>query len=500
RTLCWALYPLGEKADYFTFINQVRRDWRTNFTVQGPYSFFDVVQHHDMLHDPQRLKAYLLRKRLKVVALGPWLDYDNLNARTGKLIDRETYRTMMREAATTLRTADAEIKCIGCMEGNIVSLPPEAVKALFELIPIDKRGQGDGIPFTDAQMAILKTLPLRWKDCLLTAPDGRSSYELYYRGALDPSGNLSAHDTRSVPMMAVLVYAAPANDQVAYWLDQARFMIEEVGLDGIYIDQFNLAFNARQRYSYEQWDGVTVDMDPGTGLIARRYTDGALVGTGARKELIEYVLGKGKVMVTNTCPAAKEVQAYPITRFMEAEFGAHVVEMREGEKPPLRYTPCEGHLASPVALGSRPERHGEAGVRTYARSIMRTVIDYLRHGVLFHHYLTEIPEMGQGSGEYGPINHMFPFTPVELHEGWVLGKERIISCVSMDTFWENEHEPVVFLFDLDGRERIPRDHFQFRKEGEQWHITLKLEDWQEIAVVETARCPDQGGHPKEATP
>ncbi|MFH1006255.1 MAG: hypothetical protein V1800_01970, partial [Candidatus Latescibacterota bacterium] len=47
RTLCWALYPLGEKADYFTFINQVRRDWRTNFTVQGPYSFFDVVQHHD---------------------------------------------------------------------------------------------------------------------------------------------------------------------------------------------------------------------------------------------------------------------------------------------------------------------------------------------------------------------------------------------------------------------------------------------------------------------
>jgi len=482
RMLRWAIYPM-HSTDYFAFINQIRRDWKANFTVFGPWDFFDVTTDSDLLHDPEKLRAYMKRKKLKVVALKPWLDYDNFDYLTGKPTDREEYKALMIRAMAAFKAADPDIQCIGCMEGNIVSLPLEAQKVLYEALPADLRKQAIR-PFTDRQMELIEIIDLPWRDCLLTAPDGRYSYELYYRG-----------EDRTFPMMAILVYAAPGNGQMKYWLDQARFMMEEVGLDGVYIDQFSLAFTTTpdysdptkvsQRYTYDRWDGVTVDIDPATGKITRRYTDGAFVGVEARKVLMEYVLSQGGIMVANTHCAVEELQSVPVVRFMEAEWVLDPLKLGRGEEPPLHQRLCKGQLNSPVALGFRPERLGEEGRRNYAEVIMKSVITYLRHGLLWYHYVTEIPESGEGCGAYGPINHMFPLTPVELHKGWILGKERIISCVSVDTFSEQEGEPVVRVFDLSGKEKDSGDCCEIKKEGGKWRISLRLENWQELAVVET---------------
>ena len=481
RILRWAVYPM-HCTDYFIFINQIRRDWKSNFTIFGPWDFFDVTSNSNLLQDTEKLRAYLKRKKLKVVALSPWLDYENFNLLTGKPMDRKEYKELMTRAVADFKAIDPDIRCIGCMEGNIVSLPLEAQKVLYEAIPLHLRKQGIH-PFSDRMMELIKMVNLRWRDCLLTTPNGRYSYELYYRG-----------EDKTFPMMAILVYAVPGNNQMIYWLDQAHFMMEEVGLDGVYIDQFSLAFattpdysdptKISQRYSYEQWDGLTVDIDPATGEIIRRYTDGAFVGVGARKALMEYVLSQGGIMIANTHCAAEELQSYPVVRFMEAEWVFDPLKIGRGEEPPLHQHICKGHLDSPVALGFRPERLGEEGQRNYAQVIMKSVITYLRHGLLWYHYVTDIPESGEGCGEYGPINRMFPLTPVELHKGWILGKERIVSCVSVDTFWEQDDKPVVRVFDLSGREEDHENRCQITREEGKWRISLKLEDWQKIAVVE----------------
>jgi len=323
---------------------------------------------------------------------------------------------------------------------------------------------------------------LRWRDCLYTGPDNRHAYELYYRGPLyDPAGDRNERDARRTPMMALMVYAAPGNDQLAYWLEQARFIIEDVGLDGLYIDQFSMAFTELQRFSYEKGDGLTVDIDPATGRIARHCTDAGWVGAGARRELIEYVLSKGKVMVANTAAAVEEVQALPVARFMEAEFSANASAWRDGVKPRLRYYPCKGHLGSPLALGSRPELACESGTAMYARFIMRTAVDYLRHGVLFYHYCTEIPEQGAGRGEYGALNHMFPFTPVELHHGWLLGKERILTAVP-GTFTFGVAQPVrVHWYDAAGK-LTDRQGEQRVEQGRRL-VRLALDEGEMAAVV-----------------
>ncbi|MCS6863091.1 MAG: LamG domain-containing protein, partial [Abditibacteriales bacterium] len=66
-TLRWRLYPLPKDAHYFDFINRIRREWHTNFTIEGPFAFFDVGSMRELLEHPDQLRAYLRRKRLGVV-------------------------------------------------------------------------------------------------------------------------------------------------------------------------------------------------------------------------------------------------------------------------------------------------------------------------------------------------------------------------------------------------------------------------------------------------
>ena len=142
RSFNWSLYPSSSDGDYFEFINRVRGDWDVNFTIYGPYTFFDVVSDQELLSDPSRLRAFIERYRIKIVALTPWLDYDNFNWRTGRPLSREDYKTLMQNAHDAFKEVDPEIACVGCMESNLVLLPPEIGRALFDALPSDQREAG----------------------------------------------------------------------------------------------------------------------------------------------------------------------------------------------------------------------------------------------------------------------------------------------------------------------------------------------------------------------
>ena len=76
-SLDWSIYALDKQGDYLDFINRVRRDWKSNFQILGNFEFFDIMSHAAMLEDPAKLRAFLDRKPLGLVALVPWLDYDS---------------------------------------------------------------------------------------------------------------------------------------------------------------------------------------------------------------------------------------------------------------------------------------------------------------------------------------------------------------------------------------------------------------------------------------
>ncbi len=447
----------------------MRRDWKVNSTVEGPFDYLDVTANLDLLRDHARLTKYLHRKKLKIVALMPWVDYDNYNAATGRPTTRDELKPLLQEARSNIQSVDPSIRCIGCIEGNLVSLPEHLQKLIFEASTDKQQNQ---YAFTPEQMALLEQCKLPWLDCLLRDREGHCRYELYYRGK----------GSREIPMLAIAVYAALDNGQNRYWLDQAQWVMEEVGLDGLYIDQFNMAFHDAQRYSYDKWDGRTVDINTETGEIASRYTDAALVGIDAHRSLTDYVNGRGGYMLANTFPATSLLQTAGVHRFNESEWSINVRDWPDGEMPPLASDPCKGHFSTPIALGFRTQQYGEWGPENHARVINKGAISYLRHGLLYYHYSTEIPEEGPGAGEYGAINHMFPLTPVRIEPGKVIGEERIVTCVSGKYTWPNERKPRALLFDIVGQ---PVDcQAAIERSAEGWEVTLKIRDWAEIAVIE----------------
>ena len=446
-----------------------RADWEVNFEIPGPADMIHVTRQRywRIYRDKQALGAYLKRTRLKLVQL-QWLDFNNHNVRTGGLISRREFKDMMGEVKETVNAVDPNLWLLGSIEAPYVTLPRPLCEKLYAARPLTKTTYAE---FDAAQMKILRSSPevwARWKDAVVWSANNNAQYIFYQRS--DLAGTF-------MPMFALTVYPALGNGQHDYMMEQARFIVEEAGLDGVYIDNLNCGL-----FSYDKWDGISVDIDSATGAIRSRYTDCRLAGAEFRKELIEYILRAGKACMVNGHAVSRHTRSLAAFRFDEFFSKVDPLSLSDGEKPPLAAYLCQAHLSSPIGLGFKPDALGDKGAKSYARVIMKAAISYLRHGVLYCHYETMIPETGPGSGEYGPFNHMFPMTPVRLGEGFVEGEQRIVTCVSRSFDWPKETSPKVLLFDITGRSN-PHDMTPVKTE-KGWRVTVALADWQEIAVVE----------------
>ncbi|NPV46685.1 MAG: LamG domain-containing protein [Armatimonadetes bacterium] len=461
--LKWAMLPLPPEDDYFGFMNRLRQRWNSNFTVEGPFNWISMTD--PKLDDPAALKAWLDFKQCKLMALGEWLDYDP--GPQSRVWTRQEYKEKAVRARDILKSVQPDIKVLGCIETDWVTIYPERIPG-GDKLPVAGTGASGGLSVE--QTRIIEEAGLPWLDSAKRGPDGTMTLELYMRGGK--------------PQTALAVYPAfdPAtgkgNYQYEFLMGQVRFLLDEVGLDGYYIDEFSQGWSGGIP-TYGQWDGISAEVDPRNGKIIRFYTDCSLAGVHARVNLVQAAVSRGKVVVANTYATAMEEQALPVNRFSETQGAFNPMTWDDGQKPAALPSMLRSSLASPIGLGII----GQPQLKDTARRIMKAVVTYLRHGMLYYHYAIEdIPREGPGSGEYGPINHMFPITIVGLHEGWIEGKERIITCVSGTYWWNDPNPPQVRVFDLDGR-LVYLDP-QVDRIGERYQVHLSLDDWAQIAVIE----------------
>lgn len=450
----FSIYPLREK-NYFTFINKVRNDWKVNTRIEGPFAFTSEV---------------INERKIKIYVIGPWLDYYDINPETGKIYTREEYKNKVKPVIEKIRSKDPDAKILGKIETNLITIDKREIKD-GEILPggsLPRKGTY-GYILDKKQSEVLKSGIGDWIDSILKTEEGNVIVDTYY--PTNPN------------FLNLLVYLEKGNKRFRHFLKQIDFLIDEMGFDGVYIDQFTLTWGQigrPDRHTYEKWDGYTVDIDEKTGKIKRKYTDCGLIGAEARREILEYITKKGKIAVINGFLGVKEEMGFPnIFRFAEFENDPVDPLTYLNGKPPTTIYCAKGHLSTPIILGIRPERTNEWKNR-YAEILTKSVITALRNGLLYYYYGSVIPKEGPGSGEYGPVNHMFPITIEEINEGYIIGKERIISCVS--GIFKFNREPKVYLFDLKGREK--ENNFKINKKGKIWEIEVKLNDWNEICVIE----------------
>ena len=455
-TLRWAIYRAS--TDYFDFLNELRRELGVNFTVEGPFVWSDATKLQTAA-DADGLRASLRRQQAKLFAVAPWFVYYNAHFDA----PWSEYKTLMRQAIRTIKSAQPDALCLALLETNLTPMP----FAFFQkTLPAAPQGGPQGMygyVAPKAATALIDASP--WRSSCLHNANGDVLLDTYYSHYYRDRG------------LNLMVYPVPGNHWHREMMRRIAFCLDDVGFDGVYFDQFSLAFGYVDRYTYDFWDGHTVDIDPGTGQITRKYAELGVLSAAARRQWVEAVRSRGKVVVANSLPAVNELQSLPIWRFMEAEYSYEPL----GDDPPNGTACARGHLGSPIGLGYRANRAAD-GERHEAEIFMRSVIANLQYGLLYYYYTAHLPETGEGSGEYGPVNHMFPFTPVELHRGWVLGRERLITCLSGEYRWPYPTPPRCHLFDRTGREK--KQAFRIRQDKESWRVAVTLEDWHEIAVLE----------------
>jgi len=208
-------------------------------------------------------------------------------------------------------------------------------------------------------------------------------------------------------------------EEIAKWVD---LILDDFGADGVFWDEFT---RSRGAFVYNMWDGCTADIDPQTFRIRELKGSVTLISAPFREKLVKRILADGRPFVINGAPWTRSLCRHKFMAFSETGSITHCRRML---------------LYSPVALGDHLTERVE-------EDCYRVMLEALDQGCLYSWYSTRIFPTHKTLTEY-----MFPFTPVELHSGHVIGRERILTKRSGLFGWGDDARFSVHVFDRTGRE------------------------------------------------
>lgn len=202
-----------------------------------------------------------------------------------------------------------------------------------------------------------------------------------------------------------------------------NLILGEIGADGVYWDEHEYS---RFEYHFgEPWDGVSGDVDRDKMTVSRTKSSVTLLTEPWRLALAKSILARG-ALIGNGAPTTRAMAALHFPCFVETG----------------SITNCaRAHLHSPIALGDHLTERCEDD----AYKVMRAALDY---GCVYHWYndVTVIPT------HHHLTQYMYPITPIELHAGYIIGRERIVTNRSGLFGWGDNAEHEVHVFDAAGRE------------------------------------------------
>jgi len=237
-------------------------------------------------------------------------------------------------------------------------------------------------------------------------------------------------------------------------------ILDQIGSDGVYWDE--LEYSAYQYHYGLPWDGVSADIDPKTMKITRLKSSVTLISQPWRIALARKILARGP-LVGNGAPHTRTMAQLHFPRFVETGSISN----------------CTGaQLFTPLALGDHLTERSELD----AYQVMLSALDY---GCVYAWYndVTVIPTHAHLT------RYMFPITPVELHEGYIIGRERIITNRSGLFGWGDPAGTCadeVHVFNDDGREvpaaDVPKHAKAIVRNGKAFTELRVAEGWSAVIV------------------
>ena len=234
------------------------------------------------------------------------------------------------------------------------------------------------------------------------------------------------------------------------------FIFDQCGADGVYWDE--LAYSAYGYHYGEPWDGCSGDIDPKTFKLRRLKSSVTLVSLPFRVHHIKRIMARGPLLA-NGEPHTRTVARLKFQRFVETAAISHCLK---------------AVLYSPVALGDH------IGERT-EEDAYRWMLAALNYGCVYNWYSEQVTVSYETLASY-----MFPITPMELHEGHIVGKERIVTNRSGMFGWGDASSHEVHVFNETGREVPDFDAPLVTRDGKTYTELRIAEDWSAAIIRKPA--------------
>ena len=261
-TLEWAIYPLsGPEADYWSFVNAVRRNWGANYTIPGAFIFGG---HLPRGLTGEQYAAWMHDRGLTYICGGIAKYPHGKYAHGTGITLAPQFLAQERAWSTKMAAADPALVPIAYFHAQCCTEADSRTKFADSRL-LDHRGEQIDYPY-------------RYELPLFVPTESNSYGKAIWR-----------------------------------YVDA---LIDDVGVKGIYWDE--MAYSVK-RYAARglPWDGCTVSIDPKTHAVEGKLTSVPLAMQSLKLKIVDYIRGKGLFFMANTQPHTRTMLRKKIVRFVE---------------------------------------------------------------------------------------------------------------------------------------------------------------------------------------
>ncbi len=412
-TLEWALY-LNPTGAYYDFVNAARRDMGYAPRVEGGFAFVDRREPPSREFVERRGLGYA-----SIGCLGHAADDSTLSLEGVEFVEYPQECALLKETFAETRRRFPEMNTMFHIAHSLYTTNrPE------ELFPDSRVINAEG-----------------------RQTDYGNQNPKYYR-------KYFSEERVEQGYRWYIFYPTMENRFGRYMLDAIDYMLEEVGVNSMFADGFTHGYGGR--FTWDRWDGHTVEIDPATKTIVRKYGSVNLFAQEVLIETARRLDAAGGVVIANSYPGTRSVHRENVLYCLETAGGGKVCSR-------LHFAPSVIALGNPAQLVSD-------------RDVYEDILDKLAWGGLYFYY---------GEQDVAPNNivtRMYPITVEEFHAGIIKGRERIITTHSGVYGWRGDHAlHAVHHFDGRGTPRPPRAITTVDKTGCRTEVELGRN---ESAVIE----------------
>jgi len=258
-SLEWSIYPTPG-GDYWDFVNAVRRNWGSNFTIPGPFCFNSGMPRDA---DAETLARWVRDRSIKIICGGIAQYPDGTYAHGTGIVYAPQWVERERRWVQNLLQAAPEVMPL-CYFHCFISTEPDSETKYADARMLNARGEHIGYPYR-------YRLPLY-------VPTRDNSYGRALWSSVDT-------------------------------------LLQTIGAAGIYWDEMS---HSVLWYAYDlPWDGCSVAVDRTTHQVVRKLSSVPLISQPLRLDIVRHVRGQGKFLMANTQPATRTMHNERIVRFVE---------------------------------------------------------------------------------------------------------------------------------------------------------------------------------------